>query len=448
MSVKRFENNLKRKKRKRIQRTSKSQRYLKFIEKLGGKPTLNKLMENAFSKSLKYLFFENTDNLLYYERIRAEADSYNSTIVIPNSFSIIENPKNTYAAIRKVIASCLFHKSNDVIIDYTQCKSFTIEAQILLDLILKDILKLYRLFKEANKIKKVKYSDKNICDRSINESNIRKMLFSVGSQAIHAKNQKVFPDVIPYNLCIHSAINNSNYQSEQKEKDTTLLYNYVEKCLQRMNKTITPDMKDNLCTVIGEILINAEEHSSTRCRYSIGYFEEQTINTHHIGVFQLVIMNMGKTIYEKFHDDDCPNKDIVSKMKLLSSKYTSKSLFHSSFDEETLWTLYSLQDGVTSVSRQKESGRGNGSCRFIESFLNLRSNTPYGEMSKMTLQSGKTSIIFDGKYGIRDRIVNGETYKVMTFNKSGTFEDKPDAKYVKKTDFFFPGTFIQAKIIF
>lgn len=274
------------------------------------------------------------------------------------------------------------------------------------------------------------------------------MLFSVGSQAIHANKHREYPHIIPYHLCIHKAINNSIEQIEQKELDTTALSDYVEKCLERMGRKLDDDSMDDLCTVIGEILINAEEHSSTHCRYSIGYFEQKSIDDKKVGVFQLVILNMGRSIYEKFHDLDCPNKAVVEKMKALSNRYTEKKFWSfKTFDEETLWTLYSLQDGVTSISPQAYSHRGNGSLRFIESFFNLKNMDSEDKLSKMVLQSGHTKIVFDGTYGTTERVVNNNRYRVMTFNKSNNIEDAPDTKFVKRTNFYFPGTFIFANII-
>ena len=151
-------------------------------------------------------------------------------------------------------------------------------------------------------------------------------------------------------------------------------------------------------------------------------------------------------IYEKFKDENCPNPIISDKMKELSKQYTHKGfLKKKEFEEETLWTLYSLQDGVTSVSPEKYKNRGNGSLRFIESFYNLKGCNA-SKLSKMTLQSGKANIVFDGKYPVTESMVKGEKYRVLTFNSSGNIEDKPDNKYVKCSEFFFPGTFIHAYI--
>lgn len=74
-------------------------------------------------------------------------------------------------------------------------------------------------------------------------------------------------------------------------------------------------MKD-LGYVVGETLINAEEHSSLRYRYLIGYFEECTEDNRHFGMLNLVILNFGQTIYEKFKypDEGIPvNSDCLKK---------------------------------------------------------------------------------------------------------------------------------------
>ena len=200
------------------------------------------------------------------------------------------------------------------------------------------------------------------------------MIFSVGSPVTLKVREQKFNDIIPYKLCVHDNEKEQDLdiRMEQKELDTTEMAEYVIDCLQRMNKELTPDKLDDLCTVIGEILINAEEHSSTKYRFSIGYFKEENIDGKHFGIFRLVILNFGQTIYEKFKNEDCPNKAIVSKMKELSKSYTKRNMFFQrKFEEENLWTLYALQEGVTSIS-PKDYKRRNGSIRLIESFFNIK----------------------------------------------------------------------------
>lgn len=437
--------NVKRKRRKRYKRRQLHDTYVRTKAFFNGDTSFLNIISCTFSESTKYLL-NHKESPLSLMRIYNIVDDYGGQIEIPANFSLLDNPDESYAAIRKIIASLLYQKHSKVIIDYGRCEEFSLEAQVLLDILLYDILRIYNICQLYRKNKRYV---KTITDKSKRNSDVRKMLFSIGSQAIHANKKKEFPDVIPYNLCVHKAISDTMEQIEQKEFDTTRLSDYVEKCLARMNRKLSPERMDDLCTVIGEILINAEEHSSTRCRYSIGYFEEKESKGNRYGLFRLTILNIGDSIYEKFHKEDCPNKAIVEKMKALSKRYTESGIFHSKkFEEETLWTLYSLQDGVTSVSPEQYPYRGNGSLRFIESFFNLKNEATDDGKSKMILHSGSTEILFDGTYTPSDRILSGVTYKVMTFNKSGNIEDKPDMKYVQTTSHFFPGTFISANIIF
>lgn len=112
-----------------------------------------------------------------------------------------------------------------------------------------------------------------------------------------------------------------------------------------------------------------------------------------------------------------------------------------------MWTLYALQEGVTSISTKRYK-RGNGSIRFIDSFFNIKGSQSVDNISKMSILSGKTRIIFDGKYEITTKTNDaGNVFKVMTFNKSGNIEDKPDSNYVYSVDDYFPGTMISAKIL-
>ncbi len=287
---------------------------------------------------------------------------------------------------------------------------------------------------------------------NIFNNDVEKLLFSVGSPVILLNETTKYSDIIPYKLCIHKRGINGNQIKirDRKDLDTTELVEYVVTCLNTLNRTLTPERLYNLSTVIGEILINAEEHSTTGHRFSIGYFHEINENNNHYGVFRLAILNFGKTIYEKFKDPNCQNKDLVSKMENLSSQYTKKKLFtKNEFEEEALWTLYALQEGVTSVSIDQFKKRGNGSIQFIENFFNIKGNKKeFDSFSMLNILSGNTSILFDGSYNITEKVVDNEKYKFMTFNSSGNIEDKPDANYVKIVKNYFPGTIISAKIMF
>lgn len=359
-------------------------------------------------------------------------------IFIPENFSITDNPKESFRVVQCLISSLLLKGKNEITLDYSNCKNIDLDTQVFIDICIKEIFDFYKSNQETlNKYLK----PLRIRGRNIKNSNVGKILFSVGSPAIHQNKTIDYEDIIPYRLCCHT-VKEGEDSSGAKEIDTTSMADYVKKCLALMNKSLTSEKLEDLCNVIGETLINAEEHATTKCRLSIGYFQEKKEQSQHFGLFNLVIMNFGDTIYEKFKNPDCPVPQTVQKMKKLSKEYTEKKfLKQKEFEEETLWTLYSLQEGVTSIPDKQ---RGTGSIQFIKSFFNIKGSSEVDNISKMVLYSGKTKIIFDGTYQIQK---DKDNYSVMTFNNSGDIHDKPDNKFVTFVDQYFPGTVISAKIL-
>lgn len=391
----------------------------------------------------------NENSQFYADKLLEAFNKSKGVHLVPSHFSIVQYPDESYQLIKGVFGALLFQAQKEVLIDYSECKEIDLGAQLLLDIIQKDILEFYKLCRRHPKtIPKVK----KIGGRNVVQENVKKMLFSVGTPAIDQNKPIYFKDIIPYPLCIHDSEKQGDpiKIEQQKEIDTTNLIDYVLECLERMGKKLSPEKREDLSIVIGEILINAEEHSSTKKRYSIGYFHEYNQNGDHYGIFRLAILNFGQTIYQKFKSPDCPNQDIVKEMEKLSADYTKRKWFSKrEFQEETLWTLYSLQEGVTTVPRTKYKKRGHGSIQFIEKFFNIKESEEIDDISKMAILSGNTSIIFDGKYDITEGFNSeGEKCKYMTFNSTGKIDDKPDKNYVKFVENDFPGTIISAKILF
>jgi hypothetical protein len=435
-----------------IQRKFRSQRTNSNISRISNKE-LSTNKRNLYIKkylptNLNYLL-KTSESPFSIEDIKKQNFKSNGIVELPKNFSIIEEPEESYIAIQKTISALLLENNNMFLLDYKKCEKIELGTQVLLDIILKDFLQF------TAKCQKIDRNHRNyfpirIGGINIDNEEVKKMMFSVGSPVTLKVKEHKFPDIIPYKLCIHDNEKEQNYEKriEQKELDTTEMADYVIDCLARMNKKLTSTKRDDLCTVIGEILINAEEHSTTKYRFSIGYFKEVNIENKHYGIFRLVILNFGKTIYEKFKSDDCENQEIVTKMKNLSHSYTKRNLFlQREFEEENLWTLYALQEEVSSIS-PTEYKRGNGSIRFIDSFFNIKGSQDVDDISYLTIQSGKTRIHFNGEYSIVSKTnSNNESYKIMTFNNSGNIEDKPDSNFVYQTKDYFPGTIISAKLL-
>ena len=379
--------------------------------------------------------------------IRKKKLNTEGIVILPAHFSVIENSDEAYLTLQKVLSALLLENNKWLTLDYSQCNHIDISTQTIFDLILIDYVRYRRLCIKLSGIKDLYPLIRGV---HLHNRPLKKMMFSVGSPVNLGIAKGEYPDVEPYHLNIHRNDPQLDYleRIEKKELDTSDLADYVIKCLKRMNRKWTSEKRDDLCTVIGEILINAEEHSTTQYRFSQGYFVEEVKEDKHFGIFRLVILNFGETIYEKFSSPDCPNQEIVRRMKSLSKRYTDRFLFiKGKFEEESLWTLYALQEGITSVSTQKYK-RGNGSIRFIDSFFNIKGSPNVDDVSVMTITSGHTQILFNGKYSIQTKVnQNNETYKVMTFNESGNIENMPDSNFVSYLDYYFPGTMITAKIL-
>lgn len=364
-------------------------------------------------------------------------------IDIPEHFSLVDQCSSSYKFIFDLFFILYHQKYRVITIDYKYCRVLDLDAQVLMDVILKEFIDHYHKCRNAGK--PINHPTINLAN--YNAPEIAKILFSIGSFKIHRKINIDVPHITPYHLCIGSKSNGlGDLAGSEKEVHVTELIDYIQNCLSTVNRRLSIDARSELCQVIGEVLINAEEHSTTPNRYSIGFFEDSITDdkTNKQGIFNLAIFNFGKSIYEKFKEPGGAPEHIVNRMQELSSHYTKMSFFHDNFKEETLWTLYALQEGVTSIADKK---RGNGSIRFIDSFFKLKgSGAKQDEVSKLTIISGNTKIMFNGEYGIQPIIKNGNKFNIMAFNKNNNIEERPDKKYVTFADHYFPGTMIVAKI--
>lgn len=395
----------------------------KYLQKSRLKPKPEYSDTTKFFNSKTFAFNDTTDNF----------DS--NTFIIPEVFSIHENYFQTTLFIKKLFNSLYSQVFNEIFIDYGNCKQIDVCASMCMDIILADFI----TYQEQCKRDRHPIKIKRIKPINFDNYDVKKILFSVGAYRNLTGIEISFPNLIPFPIIIG---NKDNPQlPEEREADITKMVDYVSECLAKLNKKLTDEAETNLLKAIGEIVINAEEHSTTKKRYIIGYFEQSSNDSN--GIFNMAILNFGDTIYETFKNSDTVNRNIVKQMEELSEKYTSNGWFRrKKFEEETLWTLYALQDGVT---RMNEWQRGNGAIRFIESFFNLKGKAE-DNISKMVITSGHTRIVFDGVYKITEKQRGKDTFKMMTFNDSGNIEDLPDKKYVMYEENYFPGTIISVKL--
>lgn len=448
----RFRRRLKSKEKKKERRRKKQRELLRYKAiRHQGKLIRNSTDALNCFMSRHFLHLVTIDKSPFYEeKLVNESTQRRNVLQIPQNFSILSNPESSYKVLKKVVEAIVFQNCDELCLDYQNCTSCDLATQVFLDSILKSFDRYIKLCTAAGVTKYIRIS--KVGGEHIHNVSLQKMINSVGSPVELINRKMQYKDVEPFRLRHVDSRDVTVAKFEGlKEIDATELIEYVEKCLSRFNKTLTQDARQNLGIVLGETLSNAEEHSTLHNRYLIGYMEETNDDQSHYGLLNIVIMNTGSTIYERFKypmEDEVINVECVNQMKSLSEKFTKKGFFDiNMFTEENLWTLYSLQGGVSIVPREIRN-RGNGTIGFIKSFFSLKGSTAVDSISRMTILSGNTRIDFDGTYQISETFgTDGRKIERMTFNKTNSLEDKPDPKYVYKTKHYFPGTLISAQLL-
>lgn len=365
-------------------------------------------------------------------------------LIVPTVFSISENTDESMLFLKRLF-HCLYTQKNKIIyIDYINCKYLDVDASACMDLILEGFIKYYnKCIHKRHKVNIQKILPINF----ENDPNLYNVLFSIGAyKNIKGFELKKSPDANFLAFNLRTGDSQHDKKGVLKELHETEIVDYVIDCLRCSGHELTASSESNLSKVVGEVMANAEEHSNFRYRYAIGYFVKPQEINNDLGEFKLSIFNFGQTIYESFSKEEKKDLEVVKTMRDLSSKYTQDGLFRKAkFEEETLWTLYSLQEGVTSLKNWK---RGKGTIRFIDRFFKLKGNDYGDNNSKLTLISGNSKIVFDGTYPLKE-VLKGSDVKpiqVMTFNDSGEISELPNEKFVTFVPQTFPGTLITAKI--
>lgn len=406
--------------------------------------TLGQAYQELLPRNLRYLL-EEPQSPFCVSNLSATEYEQKKTIRIPQTFSLIENPKESYDTLT-LLVSCFYYQSCfEIELEYEDCDKIDLLTQIILDSLLQDISLFLHSLSRLGISHLVNVT--RLSGKYLGKEKLKKMINSVGSPVVLLNRKVDYNNVLSYNLRCLDGLQSRKKVDAQQEYDATTLLLYVNKCLKRMNKELNRAALRELGSIIGETIINAEEHSTLRFRYMVGYFEETDEQPdNHYGVLNLVIFNFGQSIYEKFKNPLTPINEIAkNSMKDLSSLFIRKGFFRKNdFTEESLWTLYALQGGVTSVPNQK---RGDGTIRFLDSFFRVKGDSKVDNESHLYLLSGRTRIDFDGTYKpVSYTDSKGDVREIISFNNSGSLEEKPDPNYVKCVDSYFPGTAIFAKL--
>ena len=359
----------------------------------------------------------------------------NLYIPIPRQFSFIENPEGTLNVMASLLGAHNKVGVESVHLDHSCCELLDLGASVVMDVIALELIKSWRRRKPA-----IHFSGRY-------PTNVKVQEILRTSGIIH---QLQVPghtlSELPHVKCLHLISGKQEvktYRSSPQEKAQQEFAEYINKCLLTQGYKLTEHGSGDICRMVGEILTNAEEHSNLDKWYIIGYLTQEQVSGP--GQCNLAIFNFGRTIYETLSSaDTCPQ--VRGQMEKLSSFHTKRGLFRSGWSEEALWTLYSLQEGVSRFTGgSKGPSRGMGTVKMIDFFLKLGHQTTDSRNPKMMLLSGSSHILFDGKYKLKEQQIGNEYRQVIAFNKDNDLRQPPDSDYVRSLKGIFPGTLISMR---
>jgi hypothetical protein len=233
-----------------------------------------------------------------------------------------------------------------------------------------------------------------------------------------------------------------NERGNKRNAAGQYLTDYFDKCLRSLGYQLKKAGKTYLGSLLTEVIGNAEEHGRGQW-YTIGHWHRgQHGDAKKYGTCHLVILNYGTTIYESLSGPDV-SETLKSELRSLSAAHERRKFFSRAWDQETLWTLYALQERVSRYTGLPGSiDRGNGTIEVIEFFRKLSE----AKGGRMCIVSGNSYILFDGTYKLGDIQRAGEFLQVIAFNEKNDLEEPPDPKYVFRLPSYFPGTIVSIEL--
>lgn len=341
---------------------------------------------------------------------------------VPGQFCISNNPNESLYFLRKMYTALTDLRVKELHFSHLNCKYIGACASTIMDII---VLECMKWRKSIN-------SPINISgDLVDNRVSLNQEVDALVKKSGLLRHLQIHKSPVP-NTETLELINNGN-SSEVTEKSI----DYINKSLRRHGVALTREGVNHFGKFFGEIIDNCKEHGGPNVEwFTLGHYSYDKESG--LGKCKLCIVDFGDTIYEslKYNSSTKMQKNLKkhSKKTLLSQKSIS--------NEETLYTVFSLQQRVSRVIK-KGSTRGNGTIEYIEAFLSLFNSSDTQYKSVFSITSGKTSILFDGKYTTATQSHgNGAQNKIITFNNSNNLYDPPDPNYVKTIKNGFPGTII------
>lgn len=218
------------------------------------------------------------------------------------------------------------------------------------------------------------------------------------------------------------------------------LTDYITACYAAHGVDFSSE-QGRLAKLLTEVLENAEIHGGDRHGWWVaGYLRHPDGEAY--GDCHIAIFNFGRTLSQTLRD--IQDSSQRSEIEGLVRAHASRGLFErhrERWTEDDLWTLYALQEGVTRFYGVAGTRRGAGTALMISAFQDLGRTASGDREPKMSVTSGKTHIVFDGRY----RMALKDGRRVIAFNDANELMQAPAQGTVMHLKRHFPGTVISLR---
>ena len=358
---------------------------------------------------------------LYKKRFFLKLDRQSTTakIIIPKIFSFTDNPDPTIDILKEIVDAGTNPSIRKIYIDHSNCEDIGLEASTIMDIILIEIENYKATLKNQKSFQ--------LSGKLPTNGPVRNLLEVSG--ILEHLNFKM-PHREKFELLKLIESGGSGLVSEQ-------VIEYIDKCLNSQNQSLNKYGSQCLGQIVGEVIGNCQLHGGHLQKwYTIGHYCTTEKICH------LAIFNFGNTIYESLRNPG--SNTMIKFFKFMSRKHNS---FFSPeiWNEESLWTLLALQDGISRNRNKSNPDRGSGTITLLESFRKIRKS--HNENSTLSITSGHINIYIDDKAKIEEKKAGNKnkTRKIVALNEKNDIFLPPNPENVRILRNFFPGTVITMK---
>lgn len=391
-------------------------------------------MGGDYNKVIKHL----DNNHFSLRRKFWDFDLPQQKIEIPKSFSLFENAEEAIYLLRHTYTLCKNPKIKKIIFDHSKCIDLELSASTIMDIIVLAVDK-YRQ----------KLNNPLDFEGDLPHNRKTRDILLASGLPYHLKADSLMHCDEDHVERFETIKGEHSMSANKADETATKLTIYFNKCLKTQSMELNDEGKRVLGRILGEVISNCEIHGGESSTwYTQGHYQIKEDNSY--GEMQLLFLNLGETIYEGLKSR---LTSLETKQKLYSMMKKQRQYISSSWDEEMIYTVFALQEGISRLRDKNIEGyeaRGSGTVSMIEMFYDI-GKSQNGLKPQMTIVSGNTQIIFTDNYKMRtvtftdDEVFETGEKRIIAFNDENNIYAPANPHNVIKMKQYFPGTVISLR---